>query len=64
MAGPPPKPSQKTGKGGSKRRTNLDRSSYFARRAAAGVLRNVLQGDAKKRAFGSIDTLKWKLEKQ
>ncbi|KAI3906453.1 hypothetical protein MKX01_029068 [Papaver californicum] len=54
---PPPKPAQKAGKGGSKKQTNLERSSYFARREAAKVLKSVLQGDAKKRAVGSIKTL-------
>ncbi|KAI3991867.1 hypothetical protein MKX01_012812 [Papaver californicum] len=60
MARPPPpprKPAQKAGKGGSKKQTSLERSSYFARREAAKVLKSVLQGDAKKRAVGSIKTL-------
>ncbi|KAL2548625.1 S-adenosyl-L-methionine-dependent methyltransferase superfamily protein [Forsythia ovata] len=35
----------------------IDRSAYFARREAAKVLRNVLQGDARRRAVGSIKSL-------
>lgn len=38
---PPPKPAQKAGRGGSKKRTNLEKSSYFARREAAKVLKSV-----------------------
>ncbi|MCL7033759.1 hypothetical protein MKW94_028748, partial [Papaver nudicaule] len=68
MARPPPRPPpQRKGskpppakgdaKGGSKKQTSLERSSYFARREAAKVLKSVLQGDAKKRAVGSIKTL-------
>lgn len=33
------------------------RSAYFARREAANVLKKVLQGDARRRAVGSIKTL-------
>ncbi|XP_075522442.1 25S rRNA (cytosine-C(5))-methyltransferase NSUN5 isoform X2 [Primulina tabacum] len=40
-----------------KRRTNAERSAYFARREAAKVLRSTLQGDARQRAVGSIKTL-------
>ncbi|XP_076898796.1 25S rRNA (cytosine-C(5))-methyltransferase NSUN5-like [Bidens hawaiensis] len=36
---------------------NIERSSYFARREAAKVLRSVLHGDANRRAVGSIKTL-------
>ncbi|KAM7493488.1 hypothetical protein LguiB_028097 [Lonicera macranthoides] len=39
------------------RMSNAERSSYFARREAAKVLRTVLQGDARRRAVGSIKTL-------
>lgn len=39
------------------RPTSADRSAYFARREAAKVLRTVLQGDAKRRAVGSIKSL-------
>lgn len=41
----------------SRRLTNIERSSYFARREAAKVLKSVLQGDANRRAVGSIKTL-------
>ncbi|XP_058086862.1 25S rRNA (cytosine-C(5))-methyltransferase NSUN5 isoform X4 [Magnolia sinica] len=41
----------------SRRMSNLDRSSYFARREAAKVLRTVLQGDARRKAIGSIKSL-------
>ncbi|KAL8235180.1 hypothetical protein R6Q59_021280 [Mikania micrantha] len=51
----PMKPAAKEPK--SRRETNVERSSYFARREAAKVLRNVLQGDARRRAVGSIKTL-------
>lgn len=34
-----------------------ERSAYFARREAAKVLRSVLQGDARRRAAGSIKSL-------
>ncbi|KAL8522282.1 hypothetical protein ACS0TY_012422 [Phlomoides rotata] len=40
-----------------KRRTNAERSAYFARREAAKVLRSTLQGDARRRAVGSIKSL-------
>ncbi|KAI8555611.1 hypothetical protein RHMOL_Rhmol05G0185900 [Rhododendron molle] len=40
-----------------RRPTSADRSAYFARREAAKVLRAVLQGDAKRRAVGSIKSL-------
>ncbi|KAE8700381.1 hypothetical protein F3Y22_tig00110557pilonHSYRG00298 [Hibiscus syriacus] len=39
------------------RMSNAERSSYFARREAAKVLRSVLQGDAHRRAVGSIKSL-------
>nr|DAD49064.1 TPA_asm: hypothetical protein HUJ06_019001 [Nelumbo nucifera] len=42
-------------KGG--RPSNADRSSYFARREAAKVLRCVLHGDARRRAVASIKSL-------
>ncbi|KAL2525665.1 S-adenosyl-L-methionine-dependent methyltransferase superfamily protein [Abeliophyllum distichum] len=35
----------------------IDRSAYFARREAAKVLRSLLQGDARRRAVGSIKSL-------
>lgn len=41
----------------SRRESNIERSSYFARREAAKVLRTVLQGDAHRKAVGSIKTL-------
>lgn len=41
----------------SRRQSNIERSSYFARREAAKVLKSVLQGDAHRRAVGSIKTL-------
>lgn len=40
-----------------RRRINAERSAYFARREAAKVLRVVLQGDARRRAVGSIKSL-------
>lgn len=40
-----------------RRPTNAERSAYFARREAAKVLRLVLQGDARRRAVGSIKSL-------
>ncbi|GAB2285916.1 Putative 28S rRNA (cytosine-C(5))-methyltransferase [Dionaea muscipula] len=40
-----------------KRLSNAERSAYFARREAAKVLRAVLQGDAQRRALGSIKSL-------
>ncbi|GFZ15558.1 S-adenosyl-L-methionine-dependent methyltransferases superfamily protein [Actinidia rufa] len=46
--------SQKQEKG---RPSNAERSAYFARREAAKVLRSVIQGDAKRRAVGSIKSL-------
>ncbi|KAK1549910.1 hypothetical protein Q3G72_010116 [Acer saccharum] len=39
------------------RLSSAERSAYFARREAAKVLRSVLQGDARRRALGSIKTL-------
>ncbi|EPS69833.1 hypothetical protein M569_04929, partial [Genlisea aurea] len=39
------------------RLTKAERSAYFARREAAKVLRKVLQGDARRRASGSIKSL-------
>ncbi|KAJ0031998.1 hypothetical protein Pint_13728 [Pistacia integerrima] len=39
------------------RLSNAERSAYFARREAAKVLRCVLQGDAQRRAVGSIKSL-------
>ncbi|KAJ4709007.1 RNA (C5-cytosine) methyltransferase [Melia azedarach] len=39
------------------RLSNTERSAYFARREAAKVLRLVLQGDARRRAVGSIKSL-------
>lgn len=41
----------------SRRMSNAERSSYFARREAAKVLRSVLEGDARRRAVGSIKSL-------
>lgn len=40
-----------------RRRINAERSAYFARREAAKVLRLVLQGDARRRAVGTIKSL-------
>ncbi|KAI3468088.1 hypothetical protein Pfo_024751 [Paulownia fortunei] len=40
-----------------KRPSNAERSAYFARREAAKVLRSTLQGDARRRAVGSIKSL-------
>ncbi|KAF4399181.1 hypothetical protein G4B88_023775 [Cannabis sativa] len=40
-----------------RRQSNAERSAYFARREAAKVLRLVLQGDARRRAVGSIKSL-------
>ncbi|XP_009617032.1 25S rRNA (cytosine-C(5))-methyltransferase NSUN5 [Nicotiana tomentosiformis] len=40
-----------------KRMSNAERSAYFARREAAKVLRTILQGDARRRAVGSIKSL-------
>ncbi|MFS7981406.1 putative 16S rRNA (cytosine(967)-C(5))-methyltransferase [Helianthus anomalus] len=48
----PTKPAAK-----SRRESNVERSAYFARREAAKVLKSVLQGDANRRAVGSIKTL-------
>ncbi|EOY29989.1 S-adenosyl-L-methionine-dependent methyltransferases superfamily protein [Theobroma cacao] len=39
------------------RMSSAERSAYFARREAAKVLRSVLQGDARRRAVGSIKSL-------
>ncbi|KAJ9538091.1 hypothetical protein OSB04_030824 [Centaurea solstitialis] len=41
----------------SRQQSNVERSSLFARREAAKVLRSVLHGDAHRRALGSIKTL-------
>lgn len=41
----------------SKRLSNAERSAYFSRREAAKVLRSVLEGDATRRAVGSIKSL-------
>ncbi|KAI3715647.1 hypothetical protein L6452_22633 [Arctium lappa] len=41
----------------SRRQGNVERSSLFARREAAKVLRSVLHGDSHRRAVGSIKTL-------
>ncbi|KAA8546227.1 hypothetical protein F0562_003034 [Nyssa sinensis] len=46
-----------TDKSKNRRMSNAERSSYFARREAAKVLRCVLQGDARRRAVGSIKSL-------
>ncbi|KAK9078482.1 hypothetical protein SSX86_002539 [Deinandra increscens subsp. villosa] len=54
-AAPPMKPAAKEPK--SRRQSNIERSSYFARREAAKVLRSVLLGDAHRRAVASIKTL-------
>ncbi|KAF8369461.1 hypothetical protein HHK36_032521 [Tetracentron sinense] len=43
--------------GRERRMSNAERSSYFARREAAKVLRSVLQGDARRRAVASIKSL-------
>ncbi|XP_010669353.2 25S rRNA (cytosine-C(5))-methyltransferase NSUN5 isoform X1 [Beta vulgaris subsp. vulgaris] len=40
-----------------RRLSNAERSAYFGRREAAKVLRTVLQGDARRRAVGSIKSL-------
>lgn len=40
-----------------KRQSNAERSAYFSRREAAKVLRTVLEGDARRRAVGSIKSL-------
>ncbi|CAO2816646.1 unnamed protein product [Amaranthus hypochondriacus] len=48
-----PPPASKT----EQRPSNAERSAYFGRREAAKVLRTVLQGDARRRAVGSIKTL-------
>ncbi|KAF5726139.1 hypothetical protein HS088_TW23G00880 [Tripterygium wilfordii] len=40
-----------------RRMSGAERSAYFARREAAKVLRSVLQGDARRRAVGSIKSL-------
>ncbi|KAG9133481.1 hypothetical protein Leryth_013283 [Lithospermum erythrorhizon] len=49
-AAPPPP-------GDEKRRKKAERSAYFSRREAAKILRTVLQGDARRRAIGSIKSL-------
>ncbi|EXB48298.1 hypothetical protein L484_003781 [Morus notabilis] len=51
------KRSTAAGKSEKQRRTNAERSAFFARREAAKVLRLVLQGDARRRAVGSIKSL-------
>ncbi|XP_047971504.1 25S rRNA (cytosine-C(5))-methyltransferase NSUN5 isoform X1 [Salvia hispanica] len=51
------KPAEKDGKPAGKRQSNAERSAYFARREAAKVLRSALQGDARRRAIGSIKSL-------
>ncbi|KAL1552322.1 putative 28S rRNA (cytosine-C(5))-methyltransferase [Salvia divinorum] len=51
------KPAEKDGKPAGKRQSNAERSAYFARREAAKVLRSALQGDARRRAVGSIKSL-------
>lgn len=51
------KQSKAAGKSESRLRSNAERSAYFARREAAKVLRLVLQGDARRRAVGSIKSL-------
>ncbi|XP_027085362.1 25S rRNA (cytosine-C(5))-methyltransferase NSUN5 isoform X7 [Coffea arabica] len=43
--------------GGEKPLRGAERSAYFARREAAKVLRTVLEGDARRRAVGSIKSL-------
>jgi 25S rRNA (cytosine2278-C5)-methyltransferase len=40
-----------------KSRDGAERAAYFARREAAGVLRQVLRSDATRRASGSIKSL-------
>lgn len=40
-----------------RRLSKAERSAYFARREAAKVLQRVLQGDARRRAVGSIKAL-------
>ncbi|CAN4128397.1 unnamed protein product [Withania somnifera] len=42
---------------GKKRLSSAERSAYFARREASKVLRTILQGDARRRAIGSIKSL-------
>ncbi|PIA35814.1 hypothetical protein AQUCO_03400007v1 [Aquilegia coerulea] len=55
---PKPQKQGSSGVGGAKTRmSNAERSSYFARREAAKVLRCVLQGDARRRAVASIKSL-------
>ncbi|XP_057960112.1 25S rRNA (cytosine-C(5))-methyltransferase NSUN5 isoform X2 [Malania oleifera] len=44
-------------KAGGRRLSNAERSAFFARREAAKVLKRVLQGDARRRAVGSIKSL-------
>ncbi|OVA04781.1 Bacterial Fmu (Sun)/eukaryotic nucleolar NOL1/Nop2p [Macleaya cordata] len=50
-------PAEKAAKDSQRRPSNADRSSYFARREAAKVLKSVLQGDARRRAVASIKSL-------
>ncbi|PON71731.1 RNA (C5-cytosine) methyltransferase [Parasponia andersonii] len=51
------KQSSAAGKPETRRRSNAERSAYFSRREAAKVLRLVLEGDARRRAVGSIKSL-------
>ncbi|XVE53861.1 hypothetical protein DITRI_Ditri03aG0035600 [Diplodiscus trichospermus] len=51
------KPSGTTGKRKKPRLSNAERSAYFARREAAKVLQSVIEGDARRRAVGSIKSL-------
>lgn len=53
----PPAPPAAAGKAEVRRLSNAERSAYFARREAAKVLRVVLQGDARRRAVGSVKSL-------
>ncbi|KAH7574412.1 hypothetical protein JRO89_XS03G0293100 [Xanthoceras sorbifolium] len=50
-------PSGAARKSKNQRLSSAERSAYFARREAAKVLRSVLQGDARRRAVGSIKSL-------
>ncbi|KAJ0977911.1 hypothetical protein J5N97_013385 [Dioscorea zingiberensis] len=52
---PPPAPPRRRPRMVSK--SGAERSAYFARREAAKVLRSALQGDARRRAVGSIKSL-------
>ncbi|XP_056176903.1 25S rRNA (cytosine-C(5))-methyltransferase NSUN5-like isoform X3 [Syzygium oleosum] len=53
----PSAPSAAANKADIRRLSNAERSAYFARREAAKVLRCVLQGDARRRAVGSVKSL-------